>query len=144
MNHPQTKSVVQDVFAALRAHDLDQFRSLLHEEATLRNPATGAVHQGPSAIVETIRPVLQAFPDLTPEIHNLIVDGSQAAVEVQRTGTHTAELNLPDATIPPTHQEVELTECLILVVRENQVVSMTAYTDRQMLTEQLGLEQSAT
>lgn len=63
-------------------------------------------------------------------------------MEVLRTGTPTAELDLPEATIPPTHQEVELPECLILEVRENQIVSMTAYTDRQMLTEQLEPEQS--
>lgn len=139
----QTRSVVLEAFSALEAHDLDQFRSLLHEEAVLRTPATGDTHVGPDAIAGTLRPVLQAFPDLTPEVQTLIVDGQQAAVEVLRTGTHTSELALSRTTIPPTQEEVELAECLVLEVRENKIASIRAYTDRRMLTEQLGLDERA-
>lgn len=139
-----TRSVIRDVFSALRTHNLDQFRSLLHEEAVLKNPATGAVLEVPDAIAATLRPVLEAFPDLTPEVQTLLVDGSKAAVEVVRAGTHTAELSLPNRTIPPTHQEVKLAECLVLEVRNGQIPSITAYTDRRMLTEQLGLEEEGT
>lgn len=142
MSHDaQTRAVVQEVFDALRDHDLERFRSLLHPEAVLRNPSTGAAHEGPESIAETLRPVLQAFPDLTPKIKNLVVDGQQAAVEVVRTGTHTAPLKLPTATIPATNEEVALPECLILEVEGDEVRSITAYTDRHMLSEQLNLEE---
>lgn len=139
----QTRSTVEDMFSALRAHDLEQFRTRLDEEAVMKNPATGTTHEGPKAIVEAIRPVLQAFPDLEPEVRTLVVEGRQAAVEVVRKGTHTEELDFPNATIPPTYQEVALPECLILEVREAKVVSITAYTDRQTLTEQLEFEERA-
>lgn len=135
-----TRTLVDNVFSALQAHDLEQFRSLLHEDAVMKNPATGAVHRGPEAISARLRPVLQAFPDLTPEVQNIVVDGCQAAVEVVRMGTHTAELELPTGTIPPTNQEVELPECLILCQEEGKVSSIAAYSNRQMLIEQLDLE----
>jgi len=138
-----TRALVNNVFAALQDHDLERFRSLLQEDAVMKNPATGAVHEGPEAISAMLRPVLQAFPDLTPEVQNIVLDGHQAAVEVVRAGTHTAELELPAGTIPPTNQEVELAECLILEQEEGKVASITAYSDRQMLTEQLNLETNA-
>jgi ketosteroid isomerase-like protein len=136
---PSTRVVARRVFAALRAHDLKRFRSLLRPDATLRNPATGEVLQGPEAIVGRLRPLLRALPDLTPEVVNLLVDGDQAAAEVVRRGTHTEELSLPDATVPPTGETVALAECLVLRVEGDAVASITAYTDRLALKEQLGL-----
>ena len=138
-----TRALVGEVFSALEDHDLERFRSLLHKDALMKNPATGAVHRGAEAISEALRPVLRAFPDLTPEVKDVVVDEDQAAVEVVRVGTHTAELELPAGTIPPTNQEVELAECLILEQEEGKVASITAYSDRQMLTEQLNLENNA-
>jgi ketosteroid isomerase-like protein len=136
---PSTRVVVRRVFAALRAHDLDRFRSLLCPDATLENAVTGVAHRGPDRIAGQLRPLLAAMPDLTPEIVNLMVDGEQAAVEVVRTGTHTEELVLPERTVPPTGETVELAECLILRVEGERVRSITAYTDRRALEEQLGL-----
>lgn len=135
----QTRAVTQDVFEALHAHDLDRIRTLLHDDATLQNPVTGEVQRGSEAILDTMRPVLKAFPDLTPEVVNLVVDGQQAAAEVIRRGTHTKPLALPNGTIPPTDETVELPECLVLRVEGEKVTDITAYTDRFVLKEQLGL-----
>lgn len=134
-----TRALVQDVFAALHDHDLVQVEALLHEDATLTDAATGKTYRGPDAIVETMRPVLAAFPDLTPEIINLVVEGTQAVAEVVRTGTHTEPLSLPDGELAPTGKEVELPECLVLRMKDEKVAAITAYTDRLVLREQLGL-----
>lgn len=140
----QTRSVVEPVFASFRAPDLDAFRSLLHAKVTLLNRATGECHEGPDAVVAAVRPVLEAFPDLRPAVENVLVDGRQAAVEGVRRGTHTEPLELPGTTIPPTNREVELPECLILEVDQDKVSSITAYTDRQTIVDQLGLDPSTT
>jgi uncharacterized protein (TIGR02246 family) len=97
----ETRALVNKVLSALQDHDLERFRSLLHKDAVMKNPATGAVHRGTEAIINTLLPVLQAFPDLTPEAQSVIVDGRQAAVEVVRVGTHTVELELPGARFLP-------------------------------------------
>lgn len=132
-----TRVLVNNVFSALEDHDLERVRSLLHKDAVMKNPATGAVHQGAEEISETLRPALRAFPDLTSQVQNILVDGHRAAVEVVRVGTHTAELELPAGTIPPTNREVELVECLILEQKQGKIASITAYSDRQTLREQL-------
>jgi len=136
---PSTRVVARRVFASLRAHDLDRFRSLLDPDVTRTNPLTGTVLRGTEAIVDRITPLLAAFPDLTPTVKSLIVVDDRAVAEVIRTGTHTEPLSLPGGTVPPTGEEVELAECLILRVEDESVVALTAYTDRRALTEQLGL-----
>jgi len=136
---PSTRVVARRVFAALRAHDLDRFRTLLDPDAVLTNPLTGTVLRGTEAIVDRIAPLLAAFPDLTPRVNTLIVDDDRAAAEVVRTGTHTEPLVLPRATIPPTGKEVELAECVLLRVEDESVVAFTTYTDRRALKERLGL-----
>jgi len=136
---PSTRVVARRVFAALRAHDLDRFRSLLDPDTTLTNPLTGTVLRGTEAIIDRIEPLLAAFPDLTPTVKTLIVDDDRAAAEVVRTGTHTEPLSLPGGTVPPTGEDVELAECVILRVDEESVVALTTYTDRRALRDQLGL-----
>jgi ketosteroid isomerase-like protein len=136
---PSTRVVARRVFAALRAHDLDRFRTLLDPDATLTNPLSGTVLRGTEAIIDRIEPLLAAFPDLTPTVKTLIVDDDRAAAEVIRTGTHTEPLVLSGETIPPTGEEVELPECVLLRVEDESVVALTAYTDRRALREQLGL-----
>lgn len=137
-----TRAVVDNVIAAFRAHDLDTFHSLLHPEVTLLDRATGERHEGPEAVVAAVRPVLEAFPDLRPEVENVLVDGRQAAVEVVRKGTHTEPIHLRGTTISPTNREVEMPECLILEVGEDEVIAITAYLDRQRILDELGLDPS--
>lgn len=86
-----------------------------------------------------IRATLDAFPDLRPEVTNLFADGEQAVAEVVRTGTNTGELQLPNGSIPPTDRKVRMPECLILRVRDEKVVSITAYVDRLHVLNELGL-----
>jgi len=135
----QTLSIVRDVFEAFQAHDLDAFRALLADDAVLRDPSSGQVQRGPDAIVAAVKVVLDAIPDIHPEVENLFADGERAAAEVVRTGTHTGELKLPSGTVPPTGREVRLPESIFFRVREGKLVSMTTYVDRMHVMEQLGL-----
>lgn len=135
----QTLSVVNDVFEAFRAHDLDAFRTLLASDAVLQDPSSGQVHQGPDAIVKAVKVTLKAIPDLHTEVKNIIAKGERAAVEVVRTGTHAGELELPSGAVPPTGREVRLPESIFLRVRDGKLVSMTAYVDRMHVMEEFGL-----
>lgn len=141
-NTDQTLSVVRNVFEAFQEHDVERFRAMLSDKAVLRDPSTEEVYRGPDAITATIKIVLDAFPDLRPEVTNLFASGEQAAAEVVRRGTHTGELKMPNGSIPPTGQEVCLPESIIFQVREGKVLSMTAYVDRLHVMEELGLAPS--
>lgn len=135
----QTLSVARDVFEAFQAHDLKAFRALLADDAVLRDPSSGEVQRGPDAIVAAVNVVLNAIPDLHPEVVNLLADGERAAAEVVRTGTHTGDLKLPSGTVPPTGREVRLPESIFMKVRDGKLVSMAAYVDRMHVMEEFGL-----
>lgn len=135
----QTLSVVRDVFKAFQAHDLDAFHALLADEAVLRDPSSDEVQRGPDAIVATVKVVLDAIPDLHPEVTNLFASGERAVAEVVRTGTHTGEMKLPSGTVPPTGRAVRLPESIFFRVRDGQLVSMTAYVDRMHVLKELGM-----
>jgi steroid delta-isomerase-like uncharacterized protein len=138
----ETLSVARKVFEAFRDHDLDAFRALLADKATLRDPSSGDVRRGPDAIVEALQTVLDAIPDLHPEVETLIASGERAAAEVVRTGTHTGELNLPSGTVPPTGRPVRLPEAIFMTVRDGKLVNMTAYVDQLHVMEEVGLMES--
>ena len=135
----QTLSVARDVFEAFQTHDLDAFRALLADDAVLRDPSSGEVQRGPEAIVAAVNVVLDAIPDLHPEVKNLFANGERAAAEVVRTGTHTGELKLPTGTVPPTGRKVRLPESIFMKVRDGELVSMTTYVDRMHVMEEFGL-----
>lgn len=135
----QTLSVVREVFEAFQVHDLEAFRTLLADDAALRDPSSDEVQRGPDAIVAAVKVVLDAIPDLQPHVENLFASGEQAAAEVVRTGTHTGELKLPSGTVPPTGREVRLPESIFFRVQDGKVVSMTTYVDRMHVMEELGL-----
>lgn len=135
----QTLSVARDVFEAFQAHDLDAFRTLLADDAVLRDPSSDEVQRGPDAIVTAVKVTLDAIPDLHPEVENLFANGERAAAEVARTGTHTGELELPTGAVPPTGRKVRLPESVFLRVRGGEVVSITTYVVRMHVMEELGL-----
>lgn len=46
------------------------------------------VGRGPSAVADNVRAFRAAFPDLSLEVENLLVDGNQVAVWMRLSGTH--------------------------------------------------------
>jgi steroid delta-isomerase-like uncharacterized protein len=134
-----TRAVARAVFDAFEAHDFSAFRDLLADDATLHDPSTGATFEGADAVVGALETTLTAFPDLKPEVTNLLVEGEQAAAEVMRTATHTGPLATPDGALPPTGERVRMPECIVMRVVGGQLVSMTTYLDRLSLMRQLGL-----
>jgi len=134
----QTLQLIQSAFSAMQDHDLDRFRDLLAEDATLYDPSSEAAPpRGPAAIAAALAPMLKAFPDLQIEVRTLVADGARAAAEVVRTGTHTGDLELLGGTVPPTGREVRLPECIVFEVRDGQIQSMTTYVDRLHVLKQL-------
>jgi steroid delta-isomerase-like uncharacterized protein len=134
-----TRSVVDDVFDAFRAHDLDAFREVLADDAVLRDPSSGQEHKGPDAIIDAVSVVLTAIPDLQVDVETVIASGEHAAAEVVRTGTHDGEMQLPSGTVPPTGREVRLPESIFFRVRDGKLVHMTTYVDRMHVMNAFGL-----
>lgn len=135
-----TRAVIQSFFAAVRVKDREGVRALLAKDATLTNAITGEVVAGDAAVVAALWIVVDAFPDLRPEVTNLVTEGAQGVVETVRTGTHTGELRLPGRTIGPTGRKVRLPECIVFHVEDGRIAAMKAYIDRLAVAERLGFD----
>jgi steroid delta-isomerase-like uncharacterized protein len=138
-----TRATVHAIFETFAAHDLDAFRTFLTDDVVLRDPPSGMVHEGPEALMAAVGATVQAFPDLEPEVTNIVVEGEQAVAEVMRTATHTGPLPTPDGPVPPTGRAVRMPECIVFRITDGKVASMTTYLDRLSILQQLGLIKDA-
>lgn len=135
----QTLAVIREVFDAFRAHDLNRFRVLLTETSVLRSPSTDTTFTGPDEICAAVSVMLDAFPDLDPQVTNAFADGERGVAEVMRVGTHTGPLRLPTGEVPPTDRQARMAECVVVEVRGGKLASMSAYADPMAAMAQLGL-----
>jgi len=131
-----TYDAVSAVLVAFQGHDLNDLPALLTSDAVLRD-SSDAVVEGPTAIVEAIRPMLVAFPDLEVEVVSLFTSGDRAVAELVRTGTHTGPLRGPEMEIPPTGRTARMPEAILFRVRDGRVSELRAYVDRLHVLQEL-------
>jgi steroid delta-isomerase-like uncharacterized protein len=144
-NTEQTLAVVRKVLDAFTAHDVNAFRDLLAPDAILHIGGGPTIVTGVDAILATVSITLQAIPDLRVTAISLIAQGTLAAAELIREGTHTGMAIFPDGTpLPPSGRSVRLPESLWFTVRDGKVVRMAPYVDMLDTLQQLGAIPSPT
>jgi steroid delta-isomerase-like uncharacterized protein len=83
----QYKQIARQVPEAIATQrDLDLVADVFAEDAVEHGPFGD--HHGPSAIRENIGGVLDAFPDLTATVEDVIAEGDRVAMRVTLRGTH--------------------------------------------------------
>lgn len=70
-----------------------------------------------------------AFPDLKFDVQQVTVNGDQATVQVELSGTNTGTLSMPlpgmPGSIPPTGKKVSVPDTLVVTVQGDKVSHMT-------------------
>ena len=102
---------------------------------TYSDPATSGSLTG-DAIAEYAAALFSAFPDLSFEIASNAETSSGAIVEWIMRGTNTGSLR----GLPPTGERMNLPGIDVIQVRDDNVLSVTGYFDRQSLLDQIGLQ----
>ncbi len=84
---------------------------------------------------------INAFPDLSAEIHDMIVSGDRVAIRARFRGTHKGELPMPDgSSIPPTGRSVDIEGIDIIQANdEGLAVKHWGIYDQARMMQQLGL-----
>ena len=74
-----------------------------------------------SHLTVAYRGLHQAFPDLEPDITNMVGEGDTVATRVVIRGTHDGPLDLPGMprALPPTHRRIELEQFHFLKVDDD-------------------------
>jgi steroid delta-isomerase-like uncharacterized protein len=134
-----TGQIVDRLFAALQAHDVDAVVRGCSEDVVLTAPGDVEI-RGRTAYAEFVRGWLAAFPDLSWEVTNKVVSGDAAIIESTARGTHTGTLHTPDGDVAPTGRTFTNRLCEIDEVRNGQVARTRLYWDTLPLTRQLGLQ----
>lgn len=90
--------------------------------------ASGGILPQPMPAMEAfnlIGGLMTAFPDLKFEVQQVTVNGNQATVEVQISGTNTGTLSLPmpgmPSNIPPTGKKVSVKDAFVVTVQGDKV-----------------------
>ena len=91
--HRRRTLVVNDAtYAAWNAHDADAVAAVFAEDAVVREVGTGQESHGRAGVRARATALLTAFPDLTLERVELVIDGDRHADRWVLSGTHRGEL----------------------------------------------------
>jgi steroid delta-isomerase-like uncharacterized protein len=131
----QAVEVNDATYAAWNAHDPEAVAAVFAEDAVIRDAGSSEVEIGPGAVRERAGRLIAAFPDLTLERVDLVVDGSRHADRWILTGTHEGEL----LGLAPTGRKVRVDGATFTVMNDDGLVAEDHhYFDLAGLLTQLG------
>ena len=139
MSEPDSGAVVRKFFEAMNGQDLDQVASLASEDVEFVDVAAGEEIHGREQWRQYCGRYLKGFPDMRLELTNLVATDDSAFVEAIARGTHDGALESPAGEIPPTGRKIEVKFCLVVRVRDGEIVDSREYYDAMTLMTQLGL-----
>ena len=135
---PEAKDTTARFVAAFNAHDEKALHELHAEDIRFNAPggfkATNA--KDATAYATTW---LRAFPDGKMKVRSEITSGPWVVQEILMEGTHTAPLESPTGTIPPTNKKVVGYGVQLLRVENGKIAEARVYFDQLDQMSQLGL-----
>ena len=119
------EQVARDVVSNMT--NLEKLKTMLTADAM----ASGGVLPQPIPAMEALKVtggLTTAFPDLKFDVQQVTVNGNQATVKVQWSGTHTGPLSLPIPgmqPVPPTGKKVSVKDTYFITVQGDKVSHFT-------------------
>jgi steroid delta-isomerase-like uncharacterized protein len=133
--------VVRRFGQALTNRDWAAFDDLVAEDCEWIDVPSGRTMRGRDELIAGCKSFTTAFPDFSVDSVTLIGQGDVVANEWSARGTHTAPLPRPDGgDYEPTGRSFARSGVGIVELRDYRIVRYRDYFDRQMMTEQLGLD----
>ena len=125
------RAVVEQLVAALNAHDLPACAALFSNDARLV-AATGRVldREGMRRLVEG---TFRALPDASIRVDRWIIDGEMVVTEEVLAGTHQG----PFAGLAPSGKRVEIPMVHVTRVCDDRIVERVTYHDTAAILRQL-------
>lgn len=114
--------------AALNAHEFDGMDEFINDEVLL-----GGVPGTRDDVVDTLKGIVDAVPDIHWEVEELLLDGDGIAVRAINTGTPAKDW----LGVPPTGASFKIVEYAIYKVRDGRFVHMTNLHDSAEMRRQL-------
>lgn len=131
------KELVQRYYEIFQEEDFDAFEEVLASDYTVHGvpgPEEGEV-TGRDAIEGYLREYLQAFPDLTATLEEVIGEGDMVAYRATITATHEGEF----MGIPPTGEEINVDGEGFFRIEEGKIAEAWPQMDTLGMLQQLGV-----
>lgn len=128
----QNKEVVRRLYEeCLNKRQFEVLSELIAEEYTgIRG------EKGPTGFEETVRSIIQGFPDIQWTVEDLIAEGDKVVVRWSWQGTHTGTFR---GFLPATQQPVSDHAIAIYQFRDAKIVRAWIQSDRLGFLQQLGM-----
>lgn len=120
-------------------NDLEGAAELADENIKMIGYGLGLDLEGREQFLNFMQARKRAFPDITLEHTNLVVQGDQVVVEFVATGTHTGPLMTPNGEIEPTGEPVTLHVVEIHTWQDGKLVNLVQYQDPTSPLRQIGV-----
>jgi ketosteroid isomerase-like protein len=126
----------------VNADDWDALRALHADNAFEKDMITGQRWEGAATLVDGYRVFKSAFPDLHATVTAAHCSGSDVALEIELTGTHTGPMTMgDDPDLAPTNRKIKEFVCDVIEVRDGKITQIRAYHSHEDLLHQLGVKE---
>jgi hypothetical protein len=97
---------------AFNTSDWPTYTAAMTKTTVLESPRIQA--RGPEEIIEYVKGVKEAFPDIRATATNVLACGNTLVRELTWEGTHAGPMKTPQGTIPPTNRRITFKGVVLL------------------------------
>jgi ketosteroid isomerase-like protein len=127
-----TLSIARSYSEASNAKDWDRLRNeILAPDVEAWSHSAQFLERGPEEIIQALQKSKGAVTDTHIELHNAVVDGDQAVLELRIRGIAHGDPNDPtNTTMAGEERPVTLATCHVYKIREGKIWRLATYSDR--------------
>lgn len=135
MTTDSNKTLVRELYASLMARgDVEAANQILSPDY-VDHDIPGLGEGGRDHLAQAVLGVRAAFPDVMPELYDLVAEGDLVAVRVEASGTHMGEAFLG---IPPAGKPIRWREQHTFRCADGRIVEHRGVFDLLAILQQLG------
>jgi steroid delta-isomerase-like uncharacterized protein len=129
------KGLIRDLYGSLMAHGDTATAMTLLPPNFIDHDIPGLGTGGSEDLIQAVLAVRASFPDITPELYDLIAEEDRVAVRVEASGTHTGE---PFNGIPASGKAIRWKEVHIFRCASGKIAEHRGVFDLLSILQQLG------
>jgi predicted ester cyclase len=127
---------------AFNSSDWGAYSAPMTNDTLYESPRAQA--RGPEQILEIVRGVKVAYPDIKATATKVLTCGNTLVRELTWEGTNSGPMTTSQGTIPPTNRRITFKGVVLLEASDDgRVVAMREYYDRAAIMAQMGIGASA-
>jgi steroid delta-isomerase-like uncharacterized protein len=134
MSEQENVQRANQAYAALNAHNIDEYLQLIDESYVGESETLGTVH-GRAGARQVLTAMFEAFPDLRIEVEQIIATGNHVIGRSILSGTHKGSY----AGVPATNKKVSWHSCNVVELKNGKAIRSRIYSDNVSLLKQLGV-----